>query len=106
MHERDLQAAQALVRQYKVDPGLLYPLAQAFSAQPITAIELYQRLVAFEVSSGKNADYKRAVKLLVECQGILKIPAHQVAFLKMLAEVKATFKAKRNFMQYMSEAGL
>lgn len=102
--EQELPAALALVRKHRVDPGLLHQLARALASQPITAIELYQRLANFCVDQGNSKAYQEAVQMLKECEGILKVPAHRIAFEKLLDEMRANFKAKRNFMKYLADA--
>lgn len=103
LHEQDLAEALALVRKHEVESEPLHQLAKTFAAQPVTAFELYQRLVDASVSQGNNRGYRHAVALLRECQVLVKTPAHRLAFLQLLDALHSSHKAKRNFIQLMND---
>lgn len=102
LFEQRLADAQALCSEHKVAPQLLYQLAQALN--PEQCLPLYARLVRNEVQQTNNKAYRQGIALLQELQGRLDSPAGHQAFAALLAEVRAEFKQKRNFIKWLKEA--
>lgn len=73
---------------------------------PEEVYPIYLKLAAGEVTLKKNDAYRYAVRLISKARKLAarveQIEAYQAGFRK----IKLTHKAKRNFMKYLSEAGL
>lgn len=106
LHDSELDAAVELALQRRMDTSLLQKIAQSVLTQPERAIPLYQRLAEQLVPRGTNPAYQQAVDLLTEVAGVCKQPEHQRLLLDMLDRLRVQFKAKRNFIGYLEDAGL
>ncbi|MGP9499178.1 SWIM zinc finger family protein [Halomonas sp. AOP43-D1-4] len=103
LHEGRLDDAQALCAEHKVSAHLLYQLAKSLPS-PDAQIPLYLRLVRLYVEQTNKQGYRQGIALLKELKKSLKTPAQYTAFAHMLTQLCSEFKAKRNFIKWLSEA--
>jgi len=102
--ENNVDAALSWIGEHAVAPDMLLQLARMLTLEPVKAVPLYQRLAAFYVSQGNNSAYNQAVNLLVEMQAFCQTPVHRQLANTAIDKLRMEFKAKRNFIQYLSMA--
>ncbi|MEH6443529.1 MAG: hypothetical protein V7784_06495 [Oceanospirillaceae bacterium] len=96
----------------KIDAQDLLPkeylsrLIDAYSDSPDITLALYEKLVASYVGFSDNEHYRQAISALITAKKACLTAQSQSEFSALLARLVITYKAKRNFIQYLTEAGL
>jgi len=73
---------------------------------PAEVYPIYLKLAAGEVNRKKNEAYRQAVRWISKARKLAARAGQIEAFQAGFRKIKLTHKAKRNFMKYLSEAGL
>jgi uncharacterized Zn finger protein len=68
-------------------------------------LPIYQRQVDPMVSRGNNQAYSEAVVMLTRIRALMKRLRREVDFTQYLETVRATHRAKRNFMKLLAAKG-
>ncbi|MES2739721.1 MAG: hypothetical protein V4754_02035 [Pseudomonadota bacterium] len=99
--EDEPDTALAFVEQGQCDRGNLLALAQRLAKErPGKAIALYRRLVPSCLEQTSNHGYQEAIKL-IRLVGTLMRKHEPAAYGPYLAELRATYKQKRNFIKLL-----
>jgi hypothetical protein len=70
------------------------------------AVMLYKRLLLHVVTSGtRGADYREAFEIVKAIQGLRTTQKKEALFKQELDELRATWKAKRNFIKLLATLG-
>ncbi len=100
--EQDLDAAWTAAHEGICAPNLLTTLAGKLEApRPDGAISLYRRVVPPIVEQTNNRAYEEAIKLIRKVGGLMKAQNQSRQFGDYLAELRARFKPKRNFIKLL-----
>lgn len=100
--EGDVDAAWRQAQAEGANSQLWHSLAQKRErTHPADAAVAYQKIVNEEVTRGGNDSYRDAVKLIAKIQTLLKDAKQESKFSPYLAEVRANFKSKRNFVKLL-----
>ncbi len=101
--EKDIEAAWVAVGQGICERNLLITLAGKLEpTQPNNAISLYRRVVPAIVEETNNAAYAEATRLIRKMGGLMKAQHQSRQFDDYLAELRARFKPKRNFIKLLA----
>lgn len=101
--EKDLDAAWTAANQDECQADLLIRLADqlASNQRGEDACQIYRRLIPRFVEQTNNSAYQQAANLLVKMQSLLKAGPNAGDFGSYVAELRAQFKAKRNFIKLL-----
>ncbi|CCF98499.1 hypothetical protein B7R77_13390 [Ralstonia solanacearum K60] len=101
--EGDIDAAWSAFNGGPVATALWQPMAAARAkTHPHEAIALYHRLLPVVVEEGtRNARYESAFEIVHAIQQLRLAQAEHAAFADELADIKAAYRAKRNFMRLL-----
>jgi uncharacterized Zn finger protein len=100
--EKDFDGAWSAAHQGICDRNLLITLAGKLeSARPNDAISLYRRVVPPIVEQTNNSAYEEAVKLVRKVGVLMNAQKQSRQFGGYLAELRAQFKPKRNFIKLL-----
>lgn len=100
--EGNVDAAWKQAQSEGANSQLWYSLAQKReNTHPADAAVAYQKIVDEEITRGGNDSYRDAVKLIAKIQDLMKDAKQEGKFSPYLAEVRANFKAKRNFVKLL-----
>lgn len=100
--EKDLDAAWEAVHKGSCHRNLLIALAGKLEAsRPDDAVSLYRRVVPPIVEQTNNAAYDEAIRLIRKTGGLMKARNQSRQFGDYLAELRAQFKPKRNFIKLL-----
>jgi len=100
--EQDLDAAWLAAHEGICDRGLLITLAGKLeSSRPGDAVGLYRRVVSPIVEQTNNTAYEEAIKLIRKVGGLMNAQNQSRQFGDYLAELRAQFKPKRNFIKLL-----
>lgn len=104
-HKR-YQEALAVCQANLVDAELLLEVAECFKTESDIAVPLVDRVIqqVLKSSNLNNQDYRYVVELLSRLCGYATAGKRTEMFNKRLAEIRVTYKAKRNLMAYLREA--
>jgi uncharacterized Zn finger protein len=95
---RDWESAHA----GNCDRNLLIALAGKLeSSRPNDAISLYRRVVPPIVEQTNNTAYEEAIKLIRKLGVLMKAQEQSIEFADYLANLRAHFKPKRNFIKLL-----
>ena len=100
----DHARALAVANKEKVDPRLLLELGFALIDMPEQAFPLLQRVTEFHVKQGNNDAYREAIDVLKKIRDEIRTESQQKALNELLCHLRATFRAKRNFIKWLGEA--
>ena len=103
LEEQDKEKLWLLINEEKVDPELLYQFGQQSVDNPERVFLIFQRLVEFLVSQGKNDSYLEAVNLMEELYALLPDELYKAKFLEFLYKLRSKFRAKRNFIAFLND---
>jgi len=103
--ETDLDTAWTAANRGECQPELLIRLAEQLAqAQRVDdAVQIYQRLIPWYVEQTNNQAYQQAAVLLSKMQSTLKSDPKTDGFSGYVAELRARFKAKRNFIKLLDQ---
>ncbi len=103
--ETDLDAAWTAANRGECQPELLIRLAEqlAQTQRVDDAVQIYQRLIPWYVEQTNNQAYQQAAVLLSKMQSTLKSGPKTDGFSGYVAELRARFKAKRNFIKLLDQ---
>lgn len=102
--EKDLATAWDVAHRGPCDRRLLIVLAGELQAQrPDDAISLYQQVVPVIVDQTNNAAYAEAIKLIRTIGDLMKANTQVAPFGDYLAQLRARFKLKRNFIKLLEK---
>ena len=100
--ENDLDTAWVAAHQGNCDQGLLITLAGKLeSPRPEDAVRLYQRVVPLIIDQTNNRAYEEAIRLIRRAGAVLKAQNQAGRFDGYLAQLRAHFKPKRNFIKLL-----
>lgn len=100
--EKDLEAGLEAANKGSCERRLLIELAGKLEqTKPADAINLYRRVVPAIVEQTGNAAYEEAAKLIRRVGALMKTLKQTPQFTVYLAELRATFKPKRNFIKLL-----
>ena len=100
--EKDFDAAWTAAHQGICDRHLLVTLAGKLeSSRPNDAVNLYRRVVPPIVEQTNNAAYEEAIRLVRKVGTLMKAQQQSRPFGDYLAELRAQFKPKRNFIKLL-----
>lgn len=101
--EGDVDAAWDAFNGGAVTTALWQPMAEARAkTHPREAIALYHRLLPVVVEEGtRNARYESALEIVHAIQQLRLAQAEHAVFAGELADIKAAYRAKRNFMRLL-----
>ena len=107
LYEGDVDAAWDTATEFGCDDKLWLTLARAREkTHPLDVIPVYEREVATQIETKKNAGYKSAVGLsrdgFARCRSKAGTPE---IFEQLLASVRVTHKPKRNLMALLDQKG-
>ncbi len=102
--EGDVDAAWSAFNGGPVTTPLWWPMANARAkTHPGEAIALYHRLLPVVVEEGAgNARYESALEIVRAIRQLRLAQAEHAVFAGELADIKATYRAKRNFMKLLN----
>jgi len=104
--ENDLDAAWTAVHAGNCNQGLLIALAgQLEPTRPNDALILYKRMIPSIVDQTNNTAYADAVRLIGKVGEIMNSQKRNREFDDYIAELRARFKLKRNFIKLLNEVG-
>ncbi len=104
--ENDLDTAWTAVHAGTCIQKLLVALAgQLEPTRPNDALILYKRMIPPIVDQTNNTAYADAVKLIRKVGEIMTAQKRNREFGDYVAELRACFKAKRNFIKFLNEVG-
>jgi hypothetical protein len=73
---------------------------------PEEAVMLYKRLLPHVVTNGtRGADYREAFEIVKAIQGLRAVQKQDALFKHELDELRATWRAKRNFLKLLAMLG-
>lgn len=102
--ENDLDTAWTAAHQGMCDQGLLITLAGTLeSSRPDDAVSLYQRVVPLIIGQTSNRAYEDAIRLIRRAGALLKAQNQTSRFGGYLAQLRAQFKPKRNFIKLLDD---
>lgn len=103
---KEYQQALLICQANQVDAGLLLELAECFTKQPDISVPLVYRVIKAVLTKYNlnNQDYRHVVELLQQIRRYTTAAKQPETFSKLLAEIRAAYKAKRNLMAYLQEA--
>lgn len=105
--EKDLDAAWDAIHQGECAQGLRLSLAQALEpTRPREAIVLYRQTIPEMVALTHNDAYASAVVWLRKVGQLMTKLGEAPQFAVYVAELRSTFKPKRNFIKLLNEAKL
>ncbi len=100
--EKDLSAAWAAVQAGQCQQHLRIRLAQTLAAtRPADAISLYRQVVPEIVGQTNNNAYASAIELIGQMRPLMLGLGQTVPWQTYLAELRTTFKPKRNFIKLL-----
>lgn len=103
--EKNPDAAWAEGRAGGCSDGLWLDLAAARERDhPGDALPIYQRQVESSLSRKNYEGYREAVRFLRKVRGVMSAIGPDEAFVRYLASIRATHKAKRNFIKLLDHA--
>jgi uncharacterized Zn finger protein len=79
--------------------------AQLETVRPDDALVLYRRIIPTIVEQTNNTAYAEAIKLVRRVKGIMNDPERKREFADYVAELRARYKPKRNFIKLLDEVG-
>lgn len=101
LHRNELSKALKWATVHKASPAKLEELAgKLLNSKPKEALELYKRVLTAMISQGHNAAYRQACDLLLKLSAEVGKTA---GFKRLLKELAAEFKAKRNMLGLLKE---
>lgn len=104
--EEDLDAAWQAVREGTCDRSLLIALAGKLEeSRPCDAITLYRRIIPAIVGQTHNAAYEQAIGLIRRVARLMRAGNQPLQLSAYLAELRAQFKPKRNFIKLLDGLG-
>ncbi len=104
--EQDLDAAWAAAHEGVCNRNLLVALAGKLEkSRPGDAVSLYRRVVPGIVGQTNNNAYADAINLISKVARLMKAQDESREFSDYLAELRAQFKAKRNFIKLLDRVG-
>ncbi|EPJ55836.1 MAG: hypothetical protein OFPI_02650 [Osedax symbiont Rs2] len=92
--------------QDKLPKEYLSRLIDAYPDSPDVTLALYEKLVAAYVRFSDNEHYRLAISVLITAKKICLTAESKNQFKLLLDRLVITYKAKRNFIKYLKEAGL
>lgn len=102
--ENDLDAALTAAHQGICDQGLLIALAGKLeSSRPDDAVSLYQRVVPLIIDQTNNRAYEEAIRLIRRAGALLKARNEASRFGGHLAQLRAQFQPKRDFIKLLDD---
>jgi len=106
LYEGDVDAAWDTATEFGCDDKLWITLARAREkTHPLDAIPVYEREVATQIETKKNAGYKSAVDYLARIRTLSREAGAPEVFEQLLASVRAAHKPKRNLMALLDQKG-
>ncbi len=103
LDKQEVDKARSWVKGHQANKENLLKLADlVVTSHPIEAIELYHRSLRPLISETNNGAYAHATDLLKKLKGKMAVKDHAL-FQKLISELQAEFKLKRNMMKLLKE---
>lgn len=106
LDSKEYQQALAVCQADRVDAELLLKVAECFKKQTEISVALVYRVIVAVLTRSNlgNQDYRYVVELFQQLHDYAMMGKQPDMFSKLLAEVRATYKVKRNLMAYLQDA--